>query len=460
MFARLGLAPVFLIVSGLAGFAADSFVNVADYRTPERTWAQAILAAVEGNPGRTLRFPALDGGYRIDNSAGPLTIRDFSGAMHFDPGARLVCRSTARGCLNLLGGSGVRIDGLRIGYEDPPAVRINESAFYAKWTADLKLTGAVVESSPAAAILISASYRPVVRGAFVISSLADGISFENCEDALVADSTTFDTGDDGISFISYDRTNLSDFPDLRGGTAQNVKVRNSHGRGIAVAGQSNVRVSGFSVDGTAASGIIVLEDTSFRTRRPANVKFTDGLITDSGRVAPVLATPYGINFTDAASVEFSDIRIVNPGDRGLSGSAAGGRLIARNIHVTGGSDGINIGPVRSAVLTGLTVEDSDGYGIFIASEGWVVAENLRTVNVSRQNPLHRAVWFENNADVRVRGITVVDDQTSATGYVVGQFRNTRLSVSDIHAAIRSPQTPFVCPQSTASARFTCAGPPF
>ncbi len=441
--------------------AAESFINVTDYKAPDGNWNQAITAAVAQNPGSTIRFPVSGGDYVVDNSNGPLVIRDFTGALSFDPGTRIVCQSTARGCLSILGGSQIKIDNLRIGYASMPQQRIHESAFYAKASSDLRVTGIIVENSPAAGVLISATFRPSVTQAFVTSTLADGISFENCEDATLSDSTTLDTGDDGISFINYENRNVADFPNLTGGIAKNVRVKNSRSRGIAVPGQSNILVSNFVVENTSGSGILVLRDPSFNTRQPANVKFSGGLIVNPGQLAPATATPYGIHYSGVSSVEFDNITVLNAADRGLSGMAAAGRLVARNIHVTGGTDCVNIGQTRSALLSGLTAENCDGYGIFVStSNNWVAADGLRAINVSRTSPLHRAVWFENNADVRVTGITIIDDQPAPTGYVIGQFRNQRLAVSGVHAMIRESPALFSCPTSSGQIRFVCEGPPY
>lgn len=454
-----GRLSLLVVLAALPLVPADSFVNVLDFYTGG-FWNQAILAAAAQNPGRTLRFPA-GNDYLIDNGRGPFILPDFTGTLSFDPGARIVCTTLSRGCFHLVGGSQIRVENIRIAYSETPSTRIFESAFYAKATADLQVTSPVIENSPGAGVLISASFRPSVTRAFVYGTLADGISFENCEDAILSDSNTLDTGDDGISFINYENRNTTEFPNLIGGTAKNVKVKNSRTRGIAVAGQSNILVSNFVVENTSASGIIVLRDTSFSTRQPTNVKFSHGLIIDAGRLEPARATPYGINYSGIASAEFDDITILNPADRGLSGTAPAGRVTVRNLQITGGADCVNIGQTRSTMLSGVTVEDCSGYGIFISTQGnWVVAENLRAINVSRENPLRRAVWFENNGDVRVRGVTVIDDQATPTGYVVGQFRNTRLTVSGVQAMIRAQPSAFACPDSSSAVRFTCEGPPF
>jgi hypothetical protein len=439
----------------IAGAACAA--DVRDYKTAGNSWAEAIQAAVAANPGGAVHFPVIEGHYGIDNRRGPLVINGFAGALRFDPGAKLVCQSPSRGCLVLSGGSHALVENLRIAYSPVPVTRINEPAFNARFTYDLRVVGAVIENSPAAGILISASYRPLVTQSTIVSSLADGISFENSEDGTVSDSTTNDTGDDGISFINYDRANQIEFPDLRGGRAVNVKVRNSRARGIAVPGQSNVLVSDFVVENTSASGVLVLQDTSFTTRQPSNVKFQNGLVIDAGRLAPAKATPYGLNYSGTGGlVEFSDITVLNPADRGLSGTAPDGRVTARDVHIVGGTDGVNIGRTRSVELRGITSEDAAGYGIFVNTVGnWVVAENLLAVNASKGSTLRRAVWFENNGDVQAWGINIVDEQANPTGYIAGGFRNTRIVMSGIRAIIRAGTIAFACPENTPGAKYSC-----
>ena len=78
---------------------------------------QAFQLAASG----TILVPA--GTYLLDNSEGPVIVRDFSGELRFSANARLHFTANNRGGLWFLGGTKARIYGLRAGYSSPPLSR-------------------------------------------------------------------------------------------------------------------------------------------------------------------------------------------------------------------------------------------------------------------------------------------------------------------------------------------------
>jgi polygalacturonase len=159
---------------------------------------QAFQHAASG----TVLVPA--GIYLLDNSAGPVIVKDFSGELRFSPTAKLQFTANIHGGLWFLGGNKARIYGLRAGYRSPSLVRVgSEEAIKFDGTTDTLVTDVNIENSPAAGVLFFNSIRPKVVNAVIQHTRADGLHFANCQDAEAVNISTTDTGDDGLAFVNY-----------------------------------------------------------------------------------------------------------------------------------------------------------------------------------------------------------------------------------------------------------------
>ena len=400
-------APVDVTQLGAEADGTNAAATTAAFR-------QAFQLAASG----TLLVPP--GTYLLDNSAGPVMVRDFSGELRFSSGARLQFTANTHGGLWFLGGTRARIYGLRAGYLSPPPVRVgSEEAIKFDGATDTLLTDVNIENSPAAGVLFFNSIRPRVRNALIQNTRADGLHFANCQDAEVLNLTTSGTGDDGLAFVNY----LSS-PDRTGGLAKNITVRNSAARGITVVGQSLVSISGFLVENTSSSGVLCGQDPFWQTRIPTGVRFSDGQIKAAGRLQPAVGNTFGIEVHNG-SCAFSEIEVSGSADRGVSAFGPDRTLTLQGVRVKSNQsgDGFNI-QVNQADLSNARAEDSPGYGFFFGNCSSVSASRLTTLNVSRNNPLHRAIWFENVREIKATDLDIEDSQSPPTGYVLGAYSST------------------------------------
>ena len=391
----------------------------------------AITAAITATTSGTLIFP--EGSYLINNSTGPFTVSSFQGEMIFLGNAKLLFNTNTQAGIVFSGGSNAKIYNIRIDYVTPPTSRTNAQegiAFYS--TTDTTVTGVYVESSPAAGLLFGQCIRPQVSGVVIESSQADGVHFNNCQDPQIDNLITVSTGDDGLAFVNYaSQANYS------GGTATNIIIRNSKSRGIAVVGQSNVTVSNFLVDGTASSGIFTAYDSAYSTRYPANVIWSDGIVRNAGTVTPLVGNQFGIEYANVVSVKYNNIKVINSASRGMSGTTtANGLVEASDITVDSATtnNGFNLSGDNISI-DNLFANNIQSYGIYISNSTNVQATNLKTLNVSKGGGLNRAVWFDTVVQLLADGIEVIDNQGSATGYIVGSASCTRGSVSSVNFAI-------------------------
>lgn len=419
----LCLAGVCILLTSRALFGLAVRVDVtqlgakADGTNAKVTTAafrQAFQLAASG----TILVPA--GTYLLDNSEGPVIVRDFSGELRFSGGARLHFTANNRGGLWFLGGIKARIYGLRAGYSSPPLSRAwAEEAIKFDGTTETLVRDVNIENSPAAGVLFFNSIRPKVVNALIQHTRADGLHFANCQDGEVFNLRTADTGDDGLAFVNY----LS-APDRTGGQATNITVRNSAARGISVVGQSSVRISDFRIENTSSSGVLCGEDSFWKTRIPTGVHFSSGQIWAAGRLEPTVGNTFGIE-VHVGGCTFSDIEVSGSADRGVSAFGLDYTLAMTNVRVGGNlrGDAFNI-QVHRADISNARSENSPGYGFFFGNCSSVSASRLTTLNVSMKNPLHRAIWFENVNEIKATDLTINDSQAAPTGYVLGTYSSS------------------------------------
>ncbi len=380
-----------------------------DSRASTEAFRSAFVLAANG----TVQVPP--GTYLLDNSSGPLIISNFSGELRLSAGATILFTTNNLGGLWFVGGTHARVSGLHAGYLVPPLSRNSpqeEIKFDA--TTDTIVTDAYVENSPAAGILFSNSIRPRVVHATIVKTKADGLHFANCQDAEVTNLTTDETGDDGLAFVNY-----AAYPNYTGGVANNITIRHSAARGISVVGQSLVNVAGFLIESTSSSGLLCGEDTFWKTRIPTGVRFSSGRIRNAGAMPPPAGNNFGIEVNNG-SCAFSDIEVTGAAGRGVSALAPDGSVSLNDIRVNGNlsGDAFNI-QVKQAGISNASADNSPGYGFYFGNSATVIGSNLSTLNVSTENPLHRAVWFENGSTIKVTGLHIVDTQPVASGYLLG-----------------------------------------
>jgi hypothetical protein len=419
--------------------------------------SDALVAMLRREPGGKFFFPS--GTYRIDNTPKPghplrvngrIQIDYFSGTLWFAQGARLLFTRQNTGGLIFNGGEGAKFYNLALGYSVAPSIRLfDHSALFFNRTSRTLIEGCESLYSPGSGIVFWACFGPSLHAATVRGSAADGVHFASCADPRAVGIRTFDTGDDGLAFVSYKGENR-----LSGGYANDIKVYRSRARGIAVVGQHGVLVENFLVDGTASSGVLIGND-AYADQQPHAVTVRDGLIKNVGRIQPNLGNQDGIEIYAATRATVDNVSIAAvPNSRsgeysmrrgvnayclpGTALSPLGGTVELTRIAVSGGQSGAELRANQlflgdaDHLRFGLSVEETDRYGIFIADSPRASAWDLRLRNVSRRAPPEiagRALWFENNASLTVNGVALTDARSPPTGYVVGFWREASSAAS-------------------------------
>ena len=297
------------LISGGGAVASPSKVLHASVFT------EALAALTD--PAATVVLTA--GEHEIDN---PLVLTGRSGRLEFAPGARLRARNRDAGGVRFVQSVSLTLVGFRIDWAIAPTTRSHFGAgLMFVECADTEVRDCGVTNAPGAGLHFDVCQGVRVDEVDIAGSSADGVHFANCSEVVAAGLRTRDTGDDGVACVDYRSkprgSNLS---------LSRISVIRSRARGISVVGSSGVRISDFSVEQTASSGLLIGEDHHYRTRRPAQVAITAGKLNRGGQFSPPVGNTFGVEVISADDVELTALTVTDPRSRGVSIVDVGGRL--------------------------------------------------------------------------------------------------------------------------------------
>jgi hypothetical protein len=412
----LGLAGAYLAgsrlgdsASGAAGFTAAPDLGISPGNSAATNRDRLISALSE--PSRCVWFPP--GDYLIDNGEPNIDISNFSGQLAMQTRARLVFTDPSRSGIIFSGGDGARFFRLSATFADRPTKRVDtHEAIKFQGSRDTYLEDVRIDGSAAAGLVFYNCIRPMVSGAFITNTMADGLFFANCQDGRADHAAMMDTGN-GISFVNYNWG-----PEYSGGLATNITVTRSLSRGIAVVGQRGVTFRDVSIDTTAGHGAYCAHEPNWKTRVPTDVCFERVRVVNGGiPVKGVGGNHSGLRVAGAESISVRGVTVDSPGGNGVyltdSASVVLREVVVRNSPAAGFN-------VQNSSLSAdeLTAEKTKGIG-FAASGGSRLEYGSMTMrNTALEHPSHHAVVVENTAHVFGGRIWIHDDQPSATGYVV------------------------------------------
>jgi len=416
---------LFLMGAVVPLHAQNRVVSVTDYgaigdgthATENRTaFANAFTAA--GSEGSVLVPP---GTYALDNSSGALTISGFDGELRFEGNSRLSFTNNTASGIAFSGGWGTRVTAFHSIYATNPGSFVSgTSALTFGGTINLRLTNAIIQGSPGNGILISGALEPQVRSIEVSGTQGAGIDFVNSRDLVLSDATVTGSSSEGVVFHTDSGVTGRD-----GANASNITVT-SGSRGIAADGGSNITISGFRVNGTSSSAVYCGQNGN--SGAPSNVSFNGGVISGP--------QGYGIEVNAATRCNFSEVEVVNGANKGVQVTAPQGVVSLQGIRVSGiaSADAFDFSDVDQVNISDSSAENCGGYGFFFDTVSKVVATGLTTLDVSKSSALHRAVWLQNSTAITAMNLTVADDQSSATGFIVGSTAITHGNMQNIASA--------------------------
>jgi hypothetical protein len=288
--------------------------------SPSRVLHAAVFTealAALNHPDATVVLAA--GEHVIDN---PLVLSGRSGRLEFAPGAGLRARNRDVGGVRFVQSCCLNLVGFRIDWAAAPTARSHYGAgLMFVDCAETEVRNCSVTNAPGAGLHFDVCQRVRVDEVDIAASSADGVHFANCTEVVAAGLRTRDTGDDGVACVDYRSkpagSNLS---------LSRISVIRSRARGISVVGASGVRISDFSVEQTASSGLLIVEDHHYRTRRPAEIVISQGKVTAGGQFSPPVGNPFGVEVNGADGVELSGLTVTDPRSRAVSMVDVGGRV--------------------------------------------------------------------------------------------------------------------------------------
>lgn len=275
-------APLFVAAATSQRFDVHDFGAVGDGVGDDQPAINKAVAAVAQNMGGTLYFPR--GVYRCARQTGMQNGIAFSAVSDvtilFEAGAVLLMDN-----LNPQSGVGdfghgivfrgpchdIALTNVAVKWTKRPSTRSMGDAFRfegfpdeAKCISNIRLVGCSAEFSPQAGAVLMGCSDIDVENFRVTRTYADGLHFNACRRAHVSGVTGIETGDDTLSFVTYEDDAAVDsyngYPgafaradfgewNSNGSTATDIYAKGGGANGVRLAGAVNVSVSNVTVDG-------------------------------------------------------------------------------------------------------------------------------------------------------------------------------------------------------------------
>jgi len=412
--------------------ATPIFLNAADYGVVPASADNytAIVNLFNNNPTADIYLPP--GNYTVNNTPGYMNINHYSGHFLSAANAVIILTDSTKGGFNFMYGTGARLENMDVTYLARPKVnRTDQHTINCSTDTNYVVKHVRVNGGPGVGLLFNLAINPQVSDVIVQNTIADGCSFYSCKNAQINNLNTYNTGDDGMAFF-----NGTAKPDFNGATATNIIINNSKARGIAVF-TSDVTISNFTIDSTSASGLYIAKESN--TRVPNNVHVSGGTINHGGRVLHgrgKTGNQYGLLVNAADSVYLSDIHILNSLSNGFEVISPNGVIVADNITVfKSDTNNVYIKSTKYADLSNIYSQNAGSYGFFANGVGTAIFKNISVKNAYTTNASpHDAIYFLNDTSLFAQGITIIDDQAAATGYIFA-IANTTGVIDDIQQYI-------------------------
>lgn len=395
-----------------------AFPDGSDPAATTAAFAQAFAAATNG------KVIVPPGDYAIDNAKCALAVNNFTGELKFEGRARLVFQTPGQPGIAFNGGDGARIIGLHALYSVSTGSYTGSSAIAFNNTSNTVVEQLDIDNSPGPGIYFNNAVDPKIMNATISGTAGEGVRCDNCRTPEFANISVTGSGNDGVLIWGGQGVN-----DRDGGHLSHIVVKSPTRKGISIVGQNHVTVAGFFVSNTGSSGLYCASESG--TGTGDQILFQGGFV-----VSPV---GFGIEFKNMASCSVTNVEVNAAANHGVYASAPSGIINVQNVRVRGAQAGngfqfCNVAQVR---ISESTAENTGAYGFFFDSVASVLATGLKTYNVSLTNSLHRAIWFQNSASVLAFNLTVMDDQSTASGYILGTSNVQRGTLKSISSNLKS-----------------------
>lgn len=269
------------------------------------------------------------------------------------------------------------------------------------------------------------SENMIADGIFVMNSGGNVIVFDNTSGQI---SNVY--GRNGADEAVYLARNNATSPDLEGITVTNVFIRNTYD-GISASVMSGLVVSNAYLESSITAGLMI---QGYPGPHPLMLRnnFNNITVANSGCLGPGLQI-YGnlgaINIADPQDFQLSNfiIRSIQFGQGLLLQDSLGLSEVSIANGVIGYVPGVGLtaASVKEIFLSDIAIRDTNDSGLFIDGDTNAVIRNVLTERVCKTlgagGPYGTNVamnfWGGNN--IVASDLTIIDDQTPATGYKLG-----------------------------------------
>jgi hypothetical protein len=402
--------------------------------------------------GNSIYLPP--GTYLVDNSAGPLTINNFSATLQFNSLAEIVCTTPSKGCLIFSGGSNPTFSNIHVTYTTVPTndCRGGETlcvTLMFDGQTNPVIQGTVVENAWAIGVSVNNTSNARVLNTVIRHSTRDGLFLQDNQNISVNGLSVWDSGDDCLGFHSTPGGG-----GRNGGSASGITCISIRGSGLAFAGGDTLSVSDFVINGTSAQGIYVMSDSSQGYLVPGNITLSHGVVRGVGSVAdsiPRKGTQHGLQYytnggPNIGPLQFNDIVIDSVNGYGVYGFNAQSATF-NDVHVSNaGLDGATSNGScaqfvsnNSITLSKFSARECYRTGILAMQNTNLSIDTATVTDAWKKGSIEagaKAFDLNSNGNIRVSSATVVDNSNPPTGYTFSETQNGAGAVSGIYGLIR------------------------
>jgi Pectate lyase superfamily protein len=447
-FSRFSLFLLAVVsASGQTGVSASLYNVKGDGVTNDGPALQRALTS-----GNSIYVPP--GTYLVDNSAGPLSINNFSASLQFSSLAEIVCNTPSKACLVFTGGSNPSFLNLHISYTVVPTndCRGGETlcvTLMFDGQTNPVIQGTLVENAWAIGVSVNNTYNARVLNTTIRHSTRDGLFLQDNQNISVDTVVVSDAGDDCLGFHS---TTVGS--GRNGGTASSITCVSTRGAGIAFAGGTNLSVSDFVINGTSAQGIYFMSDPSQNYGVPGNITLAHGVVRGVGTVADAInrkGTQHGIQYytnggPNIGPLQFTDIVIDSVNGYGIYGLNAQS-VSLNDVHVSNsGLDGATSNGScaqfvwnGSVALSKFSARGCYRTGVLAIQNTSLSIDTATVTDAWKKGALEsgaKAFDLVSNGSIRINSVNIVDNSDPATGYTFSESQNGSGAVSGVSGLIR------------------------
>ncbi len=264
----------------------------------------------------------------------------------------------------------------------------------------------------------------VLDGMLVMNSSGNGLQWDNVSNAVISNLLIINTADEGVFIARTPGTN----PEMGGVTICNAVLRNT-GDGLSLDSSQATVVSNVYVEASQGEALVIRGAAAPRDAK--RIQISNIMARNCNTLGPFIfyeGTTGTFRFVSDGDVTLSNFQIRDSqGGGGVAFSSLSAPL--NNIKLSNGViDNVPLMGIlgftsNQVLLDNITIRDTGDMGCLLTGNNFVKVTNLiaertaKTLDGNGYGP-NNAFTFWSNTNFIADNLTILDNQTTATGYTI------------------------------------------